>query len=191
MAKLHRYLPYRWRDWARMGGDTGREAIFWAGGECCAFCNVAISVFFCKMGSRNYESELPTGERVALTTWATPYAPCAKLRNPFRGKPDFVLGDDASTQCSHCELPDVLFKTQEEENLSIVEFVSADVAPRCLLGCFRKPNQIYGIELFAVLAAISKLKEALSGKAAAVYCDNEAAAKALAKGDLCAEGRGE
>ena len=48
---------------------------------------------------------------------------------------------------------------------------------------FRRSSQIYGLELFAILDAVFQLKDVLGGKSITIFCDNEAAAHALVKGD--------
>ena len=67
----------------------------------------------------------------------------------------------------------------EEEDLTVLLKGSAD---KDLLRALRATNEIYGLEMFAMVSAIITLGEQLRGKRILLFLDNNAAAGALIKG---------
>ena len=135
-----------------------------------------------KLKSMAYTPELPHEERIVLTAWPSFLGrPCAKLRKPFCSLPEFMLYTDVSLKGDRGVLADILSKTQGKKPLP-AEFAISNKAPSILLGCFRESSQIYGLEFFAILAAIFQLKGILRGRPVTIFRDNESAAQALAKG---------
>ena len=114
-------------------------------------------------------------------------------RSPF---PDYVLFTDASYEESPLVsgIAAILFRgasqflegsrSRGQATLPVVAVYTRDATPDDIAH-FRDTSVIYGLELFAAVAAIFSLRYQLRGCSITVYIDNNAALSALIKGDSC------